>query len=132
MLIYLDINIVIYLVEQPAVWGPRAAARVAAALSGGDQLAVSDLHRLECRVGPLTAGNAPRLAQFDAFFGSASVQVFALSAMVCERAAAIRANHRFRPLDALHLSAAAVGGCGRFVTNDVRLSTFPDVTVEIL
>jgi predicted nucleic acid-binding protein len=48
--IYLDSNIVIYLIEQPANFGPRAAARIAAAVAAGDTMVVSDLTRLECRV----------------------------------------------------------------------------------
>ncbi len=49
-----------------------------------------------------------------------------------ERAATIRAQYRFRPLDALHLAAALENGCSRFVTNDLRLHGFPGITIEIL
>lgn len=132
MQIYLDANIVIYLIEQPPTWGPRAAARVAAASAGGDQVVMSDLHRLECRVGPLARGDAALLAQFELFFSSAAVRMLTLTADVCNRAAAIRAVHRFKPLDALHLAAAVVQGCDRFLTNDTRLSGFPDISVEVL
>ena len=48
--VFLDTNIVIYLIEQPANFGPRAAARIAAAVAAGDTMVVSDLTRLECRV----------------------------------------------------------------------------------
>jgi predicted nucleic acid-binding protein len=51
---------------------------------------------------------------------------------VNERAATIRAQYRFRPLDALHLAAALENGCSRFVTNDLRLHGFPGITIEIL
>ena len=83
MLIYLDTNIVIYLIEQPPNWGPRAAARIATIRSNADQIVLSDLHRLECRVNPLAAGDAARLAHFDAFFASSEVRVMPLSAAVC-------------------------------------------------
>jgi len=76
--------------------------------------------------------NLTRLGQFDSFFASAEVQVVALSQAVCERAALIRANHRFRPLDSLHLAAAVEFGCDRFLTNDARLSGFTDLVVEML
>jgi predicted nucleic acid-binding protein len=130
--IYLDANIVIYLIEQPAVWGPKTAARAAALSAAGDQVVLSDLHRLECRVGPLTRGDAALLGQFDLFFASPAVLLVGLTADVCNRAAAIRAAHRFKPLDSFHLAAAVIHGCDRFLTNDARLSTFPDIPVEIL
>jgi predicted nucleic acid-binding protein len=34
--------------------------------------------------------------------------------------------------DSLHLAAAVEGGCDRFLTNDARLSRFPDIPVEVL
>jgi uncharacterized protein len=132
LLIYLDSNVVIYLVEQPPVWGPKVAARVATLRADGDKMAVSDLTRLECRVNPLAVNDTGRLAQFTAFFGSSDVQVFALTASVCDRAASVRAQHRFKLADALHLASAVEAGCDRFLTNDIRLSSFPDIVVEVL
>jgi hypothetical protein len=32
----------------------------------------------------------------------------------------------------LHLAAAIEAGCDRFLTNDNRLTTFPDLPVEVL
>jgi predicted nucleic acid-binding protein len=51
---------------------------------------------------------------------------------VCERAARIRATHRFQSPDALHLAVAVENNCGLFLTNDIRLQHFPDLAVEIL
>lgn len=43
------------------------------------------------------------------------------------------ANNRIYGLiDSLHLSAAIEFGCDRFVTNDARLTNFPEMSVEIL
>jgi hypothetical protein len=58
VLIYLDTNVVNYAVEAPAGFGPRAKAFLTGAVARGDQLAVSDLTRLECRVSPLARGDA--------------------------------------------------------------------------
>lgn len=132
MLIYLDTNIVIYVVQQVFPWGPRAGARTNLLRSQGDIGIVSDLVRMECRVLPLAQGNVAALAQFDQFFSSSWVQIVGISAAVCDRAAMIRARYRFRALDALHLAAAVEHGAGTFLTNDSRLSRFPDLTVEIL
>lgn len=132
MIVYLDSNVVIYLVENDPAWGPKAANRVAALRANGDELAVSDLTRLECRVKPLRAGDLVLLGDFDSFFSNPGVKVYPLTAAVCDRAALIRAQHGFRTPDSLHLAAAAENGCGLFFTNDPKLSSFPDVNVEVL
>ena len=53
MIAYLDANIVIYVVEHHPLWGPKAEARIAQLRASGEQIAVSDVHRLECLVGRL-------------------------------------------------------------------------------
>jgi predicted nucleic acid-binding protein len=132
MIVYLDANIVIYLIEQPLHWGPRAAARYAALRAAGDEVVISDLLRLECRVGPLRSGNVRMLARFDAFFAAPDVRVVPVSDRVCERAGQVRATYRFKALDSLHLAAAIVHGCDRFLTNDARLNACTDIAVEVL
>ncbi len=132
MRIYLDANVVIYLIEQPAGWGPRASAYVAPLLAGKNPLVVSDLTRLECLVQPLAAGDQGVLARFRAFFASADVQTVGLTAAVCDRAAVIRARYRYKLGDSLHLAAAVEHGCDRVVTNDARLHAFTDIAVEVL
>ncbi|MGA2030809.1 MAG: type II toxin-antitoxin system VapC family toxin [Thermoguttaceae bacterium] len=132
MLVYLDSNIVIYLIEQPAQFGPRASARITALAAAGDRIVVSDLTRLECRANAVAAGDQVTLAQYDAFFSQAVERVMPLTASVVDRATIIRGRHRFKTPDALHLAAAVEAGCQAFLTNDARLSGFSDFTVEPL
>jgi uncharacterized protein len=132
MRIYLDTNIIIYHIEALAVWGPRASARLAAMYAAGDVPVVSDLTRMECRVGPLKAGNRALLAAYDAFFASRGVVVVPLTGPVCDRAAELRAMHGFKTPDALNLAAAMIHGCDRFLTNDVRLAACTGIAVELL
>jgi predicted nucleic acid-binding protein len=132
MQVYLDTNCVIYFLEQNANWFPKIVARLAAFQRASDTIAVSDLTRTECLIGPFQSGNAADLASFQAFFSDPSVTVLALNAAVCERAARLRATHRFSLPDALHLACAIEHGCGRFLTNDTRLSRCTDILVEIL
>jgi predicted nucleic acid-binding protein len=131
-MVFLDANPVIYLIEQPVRFGPKITARVTALLASGERLAVSDLVRMECQVGPLRANDPVLLAQYVRFFQSPDVSVLAVSPAVCDRAARIRAQYGFKPLDALHLAAAAEYGCSLLITNDAQLRRVPDVTVEIL
>jgi uncharacterized protein len=132
VLIFLDTNPVIYFVEQPPVWGAIATARIAGLRAAGDRLAVSDLVRMECQVGPLKTGDATRLSDFATFFASPDVRVLPITGAVCDRAARIRAAHNLKPLDSLHLATAVEHGCDVFLTADARLARFPDITVEVL
>jgi predicted nucleic acid-binding protein len=130
MIVYLDTNIVIYAVEQDPVFGPKARTRLARARAAGDTLTISDLTRMECLVGPLKSGDAAVEADFHTFFRV--MNVVAITAAVCDRAARIRARYNFKPMDALQLAAAVEHGATVFLTADARLGSFTDLTVEDL
>jgi predicted nucleic acid-binding protein len=132
MVVYLDSNIVIYFVEKHALQGAKVASRFAAVYTAGDSLAISDLTRMECQVGPLKSGRTNVLADFNAFFALPTVTVLSLPASAFDRAARVRAAWSFSALDSLHLATAVEQGCGLFLTNDARLSRFTDISVEIL
>jgi predicted nucleic acid-binding protein len=132
--ICLDTNCVIYLVENNPFWGPKVVARLASARTAGDTIAVCDLARSECLVGPLKSGDAALLANYQRFFASPAVEMLPLTVAVCERAAAVRVTSamQFELPDALHLAAAIVHGCGAFLTNDARLARCTEIAVEVL
>jgi predicted nucleic acid-binding protein len=129
-MVFLDASIVIYFVEQPLVWGPKASTRLAAIRAAGEPFGTTELVRMECLVGPVRTGDTAVLADFAAFFATPDVVVLPITAAVAHRAAIIRAAHRFQPMDSLHLAAAVVHGCHSFLTNDTRLSRLPDIAVE--
>lgn len=125
--IHFDSVAFIYYVEQRPPWFARIDAR----LTGGPvQIVVSDLTRMECRVKPLGAGNTTLLAEFDAALGAA--ESAPMTTAVFDRATEIRATHKFKTPDALHLAAAVEGGCTIFLTNDHRLAAFTGITVEVV
>jgi predicted nucleic acid-binding protein len=132
MLVYLDSVICIYAVEGAPSFQTRAAARLAALRATGDQPAISDLTWLECRVRPIRVGDPTALAVMEAFLMASDVVRVPLSLAVYERACRIRAVQGYKLADALHLAAAVEGGCGVFLTNDLRLSGFTDIPVEVL
>ena len=132
MILFLDSNIVIYSVEKHPVFGPKVAWRMANAVANGDTFMVSDLSRMECLVGPLKSGNKSLETQFRGFFSLPDVQVAAIAAAVCERAAIVRAIKNFKQLDSLQLAAAVEHGANVFLTADARLKSFTDIAVEIL
>ncbi len=132
MIVYLDTNIVIYVVEQHSVFGPKALARLATARAAGDAMMISDLTRMECLVGPLQSGNLILQSDFRAFFAAPGMQVVPITPAVCDRAAVIRATQHFKPMDALQLAAAVEHGANIFLTNDAHLNSFTGLTVEVL
>jgi predicted nucleic acid-binding protein len=132
MLIYCDSVILIYFFDHVGALQVRAANRLAAIHTAGDRIAVSDLVRMECRVMPVRLGDTTKLALFDSFFTQPDVLSVPLITAVFDRATHIRAQHGFKTIDAINLAAAVEHGCDRFLTNDVQLSRFPDITVEIL
>jgi predicted nucleic acid-binding protein len=69
---------------------------------------------------------------FDGFFDLPDVRLAPLTSAVYDRATVIRAKHGIKTLDAIHLAAAVEGGGGLFLTNDIRLSSLSDMTVEVL
>jgi predicted nucleic acid-binding protein len=132
MLIALDSDCIIYYVEHDPVWAPKVEARLMAGIAAGNDFAASHLSRTECLVGPFKSGNTAVLADFVSFFTSPSLTLLHLTPDVCEQAARLRAQFNFKLPDALNLAAAMVHGCGRYLTNDARLTRCTSITVEVL
>jgi predicted nucleic acid-binding protein len=132
MIVFLDTNIVIYLIETTSTFHARAQTHITALRTANHSFAVSDLVCLECRVWPLRQNDQALLAAYDSFFASAGVQVFPLTTPVCQRATLLRATYNFKTPDALQLATAIVHGCDQFLTLDGRLSRCPDIPIELL
>ena len=132
MRIYPDVNVIIYHVERNPTGGHRATACFAAMNAAGDVPVISDLSRMECRVGPLRSGDMTLISEYDAFFAAPGIEVVGLTAAVCDRAAELRARYGFKTPDALHLAAAIVHGCDRFLTNDTRLNACTDIAIDVM
>lgn len=126
---YFDANLMIYFVQRVDPWHPRIVNRLAAA---SFRIATSDLARMECRVKPVSDGDAALLADFDRAFSA--VEIVPMTAAVFDRATEIRAASRFKVKtpDALHLAAAEVHGCDVYLTNDHELGQFTQVRIELI
>jgi predicted nucleic acid-binding protein len=130
MRVYCDSVILIYYLEGAPPFQARAATHLASLWAAGASVVISDLVRLECRVQPLRFGDRAALAQYDALFAQPNVEWVPITTAVFDRATVLRAS--FKLGDSLHLAAAALAGCDRFLTNDNRLSKFSDIPVEVL
>lgn len=118
--------------EQNPAWVSKVIARLTRLRAANDRLAVGDLTWAECLVGPFMSGDTTVEASYRAFFADPEIQVLPMTAAICERAAHIRAAHKFELVDSLHLATATEHGCGLFLTSDAKLKTCRDILVEIL
>ena len=133
-MICLDANCLIYLIDKNPLWGPKVVARLAAGKAAGDTIAVCDLARAECLIGPLRTGDAALLADYQRFFLNSAVRMLPVTSAVSERAAEVRVASlmKIKLPDALHLAAAIEHGCGLFLTNDALLTRCTAISVEVL
>jgi uncharacterized protein len=105
VLIYCDSVIIIYYLDANDAYHQRADIRLTAIRSAGDEIAFSDLSRLECRVKPVQVADTNRLAIFDGFFALPDVRKVLLTTAVFDRATELRARFSFKTADALHLAS---------------------------
>lgn len=124
---YLDSCIPIYLLEGRGA--EQAAVRDAVRAKGIEALVVSKLVLMECLVVPLRNRDASLETKYRHTL--ARFQGSDLSTTVFERAARLRAEHRIKTPDAIHLAAAIEHGCDEFWTNDRRLANAAPGSLEI-
>ncbi|MDR0736144.1 MAG: type II toxin-antitoxin system VapC family toxin [Zoogloeaceae bacterium] len=122
MRLYLDSCVLIHFVERQ---NPQYAAAIAEALQQRRVLRPvvcwTHLTRMECRVKPVIDKNTVSLLQFETFFARPDTECLALTLAVFDLATELRARHRLKTPDALHLATAIQAGCEEFWTNDHRL-----------
>lgn len=119
--VYLDSCIVIYLLQAPEPVRDAVRQALRPADRPAPQACISALTRLECRVWPMRQGTSDLLAQFDRFFASSDLRRARLTGTVFDLATELRARHRVKTPDALHLAAAISWSCDEFWTNDQRI-----------
>lgn len=131
--IYCDACVLIYRVEGALPWARQAVeARMREALPGGLALCVTELLRLECRVQPMAQGDDELLARYDALFELPELIWQPLNREVFDLACRLRAQHRLKTPDALHLAAALTAGCDEFWTHDRRLAAAGEGWIQVI
>ena len=132
MLIYCDSDLLIYWLDEAGPFQLLAESRMAVLQAAGDRMAISDLTRLECRVGVLKRRDLAALKVFEDFFARLDVQLVPLTSAVFDRAAQLRVDLKIKTPDAIHLAAAIKAGCDCFLSNDKVFRKCKDIAVEIL
>jgi predicted nucleic acid-binding protein len=131
--LYLDACTIIYLIEGSKLFREAAARRLLVHRTHSEAVLISSfLSRLECRVLPLREENHELLATYDAFFSADRLSLMSVSPEIIERATWLRAKHRFKTPDALHLSTAIESEADVFLTGDQELSRCEEIKVEVL
>ena len=133
MTLFLDANVVIYLVEGAREFRGRVTARLEHYRQQNEstRIAVSRLSWLECRVRPLRERNQRALSAYESFFTEPDLIVVDLTAPVVEAAAQIRAALNLSTPDALQAACALqVSGPVQVLSNDRRFARVPGIEVE--
>jgi len=133
MILAVDACTIIYLVEGGSPIASAAVERFREHLGDlGARAVCSRLARLECRVGPLRAGDSVLLGRYDAFFRRRRVDVLEVSAAVIEQATELRARYRLKTPDAIHLATAIEAKADVFLTGDADLKRCGELTIDVL
>jgi predicted nucleic acid-binding protein len=127
--VFLDSVLVIYLIDQNPVFGPRVEARLTA---NPCDLVSSELVRMESLIRPVRLNDPAKVAEFESFFATRVAEMVSITRPIFDRGVQIRAAYPFKTPDALHLAAAIESGCDVFLTNDHRVKQFTGLTVEVL
>jgi len=132
MRVYFDACIAIYYVERHPVYFHKVCSGLFVLGEPDKQVVVSELVRLECLVHPRRSGLTELLARFDEFFSLPDLGWANLDRATFDLATDLRALHRLKTPDALHLVAALEAGCGEFWTNDLRLASAAGGRIRIV
>lgn len=127
-MIYLDSCVLIYAVEDDGVLGNRI--RQALADVGDEEVAISPLVAMECLTGPIRDENQVLYDHYVRTFEQLEMRELSLPQFT--RAASLRAQHRIKTPDALHLAAAQTHGCRQLWTRDSALvSAAPAFAINV-
>ena len=121
-LLGVDTNLFIYHFEDNPEFGPAASQLLEAAESGRWRLVASVLSLMEVLVLPKRQGREALCQRYrDLFQTFPNLTVLPVGPEVVELASDLRAHHRIRTPDALHLATASFAGAKAFVSQDSRL-----------
>src|SRR5262249_10392404 len=131
--VYVDTNVVIYLVERIEPY-LSASAPLWDALEAGTQTVVtSQLTLLEVLVKPLREGNAVVADLFrNILLSTAGLSCLPITRGILATAPQVRAQYNLKTPDAIHAATALDARSALFVTNDAAFRRVPGLNVAVL
>jgi predicted nucleic acid-binding protein len=117
--LYLDANILIYLVEGNVTISELVLAAFREIEAHNITLYTSEITVTECLNGAYRAGLEELAQKYLELLGTEDfITLLPVDLQVCIEAARIGAEHRLKTVDSLHLGTAVLAGCQAFLTND--------------
>lgn len=131
--VYLDTNIFIYALEGAEPWA-AILREVFSSLEAGEWQAVSsNLSVAECLIQPFALSREDLVRIYRAALSqSTHLTMVPLHEEILVSAARLRAQHKFKLPDALHIATALDQGCTAMLTNDAGFRKMPEVKCLLL
>jgi predicted nucleic acid-binding protein len=120
--VYLDANILIYLVEGYAAHETALEQLLAALERKQVKFVTSELSLAEVLVLPLRQGRADLVERYQQLMApGGELVVVTIDAAILQASAVVRARKGGGLLDAIHVATAVAAGCSIFLSEDVRI-----------
>jgi predicted nucleic acid-binding protein len=117
--VYIDANILIFSIEKNPEWEPSVRPLMTAMDAATVKVVSSELTYAEVMVKPLAERWQVAIDRYEDVFGPGSpLDVIPVDRQVLHLAATLRARHRLKLADAIHLASAIHAKCEVLVTHD--------------
>jgi predicted nucleic acid-binding protein len=128
--LYLDSNILIYLVEGHADLGALVLSAFREIEVHDVTLYTSEITTTECLNGAYRAGLEELAREYLELLGTNDlITLLPIDSDVCIEAARLASAHRLKTVDSIHLASATLAGCQSLLTNDGGFHSTKDVQV---
>ena len=129
--VFFDTNPIIYRLEDEEDFGKKVKHLMD--IYAESALATSTVTVTEYLTGAFQNNDSDKESNFKSMISDFKFEVVPIDWNVAEEAARIRAKYKgFKTMDALQLAAAKISGCDAFVSNDLQLKQYEDVTVLVV
>jgi len=120
--IYLDANIIVYIVERRSRYYEALLPVLQTAREGATRLFSSQLSLMECLVFPLRSGNQSLIADYYRLLFESDLVLQPITLEILQQAALLRAQYpSLRTPDAIHWATAQALEVDYLLTNDASL-----------
>jgi predicted nucleic acid-binding protein len=129
----IDTAVFIYLLESNREYGKRAE-RVLTAVEHGELEGVfSNIGVLELLVGIKKQGRNDLVVQYkDYLLHFPHMTIAQVNEAIVDSASSLRAQYAITVPDAIHIATALDFGAKRFITNDKKLQSIKEITIDLL
>lgn len=128
--IYIDANIVIYLIEGHADFQDQAENILAYAIENDILLMTSEVAVAECLYGAHRLDRNGVVEKYELFFRDTDlIHLVPIDLGTCKAAAKIGAENRLKLIDAIHIASAVAVDCDIFITNDKGIRPIAGIRV---